>query len=132
MVRLGFRGVWADVVALSPTIRATHDRGTHLTWSSWHKQGHPQNIATRRRVSGESRHVRRVYVPPFVDSDISIVVVVHVVKKFQQPTIRHCQAGVAECCLKLLDVQFPIAIAVDRIEEGRQLPVGALDKYAEF
>jgi hypothetical protein len=70
--------------------------------------------------------------PPFVEADIAIVIVVNVLEEFGESACRHSKTSTLESELKLFFIETTIVISVDGFEQEVELSLGCLDKDSEF
>lgn len=70
--------------------------------------------------------------PPFWIRNVSVVVDVHVLEEALELLAGDGQASSFEGGLELSHVELSVAILVDCVEQGRELPVGALDEALEL
>lgn len=70
--------------------------------------------------------------PPLVETDITVIVHVHIVEELGEPPVGYGQLRVFEGRFELFGIQFAVAVLVDGLEEDQELSLGLVDKCAEL
>ena len=72
------------------------------------------------------------HVPPFLVGDEAVLVMIYVLEELMQLARRNSDAGALGSRVELVLVKLPVPVPIYGPEEPEKLPLGGLDKDAEF
>lgn len=70
--------------------------------------------------------------PPFIETDVAIVVHIDLVKEAGKPPLGHTESSLLKSCAQFLPSNPTIMVSIDRVEEHPQLVLSSLDEDTEL